>query len=170
MTRIALGLVLSIGLVGSLVQAGFDDEKVPVDKLPAPVVKTAMKLFPEAKIVAASKESEDGETFYEVEMTLNGKTIDLLFEPDGELETIEKQIEADDLPGAVKKAIKEKYADSTISKVEEITEEDDKVLYELTFTKAGKTTEVVFAPNGKVVEDDDKEKDDDDDKEKKEKK
>lgn len=95
-------------------------------------------------------------------MTVDGKSVDVLFEPDGEVEAIEKEIEVEDLPRAVLKVARKKFRDARIEKVEEVTEEDDKVVYEITFKEKGEEAfEVVIAPNGKIIEDDE-----DDEKEK----
>ncbi len=159
MRIVILGTVMSLGLIGFVSAAQADEEKIAPKDLPKAVLKAAKKLFPDAKIRGASKEEEDGETLYEVEMTVDGKAVDVLFEPDGEVEAIEKEIEAEDLPKAVRSVIKKKYARARIEKVEEITEEDDKVLYEIIFKEKGEDAfEVVIAPNGKILADEDDEK------------
>ena len=66
-----------------------------------------------------------------------------------------------DRPRAVTKVVAKKFPKGKIVKVEEVTEEDDKVLYELVI-KVGdaRAKEVVFSPNGKIIEADDEEADD----------
>ena len=140
-----------LGLLGSATMALADEKKIPIDDLPKAVLKAAKKAFPEAKIVGASKETEDGETIYEVEMKLDGKSIDLAIDDEGEIEEIEKEIEVEDLPRAVIKAARKKFPEGKIAKVEEVSDEDDHVVYELTIeTKKDKSVEVVFSPNGKI--------------------
>ena len=95
-------------------------------------------------------------------MTVDGKSVDVLFEPDGEVEAIEKEIEVKDLPRAVLEVARKKFRDARIEKVEEVTEEDDKVVYEITFKAKGRRrSRSSIAPNGKIIEDDE-----DDEKEK----
>jgi uncharacterized membrane protein YkoI len=139
-----------------------DEKKIEVSELPKAVVKAAKKAFPEAQIVGAAKETEDGETIYEVMMKLEGKSIDLAIDDEGEIEEIEKEIGVEDLPRAVIKAVRKKFPQGEIEKVEEVSDEDDKVVYELAIeTKGGKTVEVVFSPNGKIIEDEGDDEDDD---------
>ena len=159
---------LALFLLALAPSAMADETKIDVKDLPKAVVKAAMKAFPEAKIVGAAKETEDGETIYEVEMKLDGKSIDLAIDDEGEIEEVEKEIEVEDLPRAVIKAVRE-----------EVPEARDRQgrgghrrgrqgrLRDELETKGEKTIEVVFSPNGKVLERATTSEDDDDDKAKK---
>jgi uncharacterized membrane protein YkoI len=160
-----------LGLLGAATATLADEKKIEISELPKAVVKAAKKAFPEAQIVGAAKETEDGETIYEVMMKLDGKSIDLAIDDEGEIEEIEKEIEVEDLPRAVIKAVRKKFPGSEIEKVEEVSDEDDKVVYELAIeTKGGKTIEVVMSPNGKFLDDEDEEDEDDEKGEKAKKK
>ncbi|WP_435010410.1 PepSY-like domain-containing protein [Tundrisphaera lichenicola] len=153
-------ILTPIVLAGLLGEARADD-KIKVEDLPKAVAKAVKKAYPEAKIVGASKEEEDGETIFEVEMMLDGKSIDILLDEEGEIEETEKEIEVEDLPRAVLKVAKSKFPGAKINKVEEVTDEDDTVVYELVFEVKGKKPfEVVMAPNGKILDDDDEDDDD----------
>ena len=178
-----------IGLLGASAPAlalDEDGEKEGV-KLPKAVRKTVKARFPEAKIRGTSKEkNEKGQTVYEVEMVIKKKMVDVIISAEGKIEEIEKQIDLSDLPSAVTAALFKAYPKAKIEKVEELTGEDDKVLYEVVLLSKGKKTmEVVIVPNGKILEtveaaeDDDKPKakkkekgedDDEDDKPKAKKK
>jgi len=93
-------------------------------------------------------------------MTVDGKNVDALFEPDGEIEAVEKEIDADDLPRAVLKAAKAKFPKGKIEKAEEITLEDDRVVYELIIAAEGKeNVEVLLSPSGKIIEKDEAKED-----------
>jgi uncharacterized membrane protein YkoI len=149
------------GLLGAAPAAYSDEKKIEVSELPKVVVKAAKKAFPDAQIVGAAKETEDGETIYEVMMKLEGKSIDLAIDDEGEIEEIEREIEVEDLPRAVIKAARKKFPEGKIAKVEEVSDEDDKVVYELAIEmKGGKTIEVVLSPNGKILKDEKEEEDD----------
>ena len=127
------------------------EKTITFKDLPKAVLKAAQGAFPEAKIVGAAKEVDGGETTFEVEMEQEGKSIDLAVDDEGEIEEVEREIEVEDLPRAVIKAAKAKFPGSKIVSVEEVSDEDDVVVYELAFeVEAGKTMEVVFSPNGKV--------------------
>src|SRR5262249_10950711 len=64
MRAIIIGtLAVAVGFFGS---ARADEEKVPLDKVPKPVLEAAKKRFPDAKFTEASKEDENGKTTYEL--------------------------------------------------------------------------------------------------------
>ncbi len=128
-------------------------EKVEFDNLPKAVKMAVKEKFPEAKIKGATKEkNEEKETVYEIEMIIKGKTYDIIIDPMGEIETTEEEIDADDLPKAVKAAYAKAFPDGKIEKAEKVTEEDKKVTYEV-MVKVGKKEpfEVVMAADGKII-------------------
>jgi hypothetical protein len=156
-------------LIGALGLARADEEeKVALDKLPAPVKAALKARFPGAELKGASKESEEGETIFEVSLTYKGDKYDVALEPDGEIEEVERAIFVDALPSAVVKAIKARYPKAKIEEAEEVTDEDGEVCYEVAVVADGKEVEVAVTPKGKIKKGDE---DDGDDKgEKKEQK
>jgi hypothetical protein len=163
--------IACVGLFTTLTSAFADEKKIPIEDLPKAVLRAAQKAFPEAQLVGASKETEDGETIYEVEMKLGGKSIDLEIDDEGEIEAVEKEIEADELPKAVTRTLSKLFPKAKIAKVEEVSDENDMVVYELTLAVEGKSPqEILFSPNGKILEDEDDEENDEKDKSKKKEK
>ncbi len=137
---------------GALGMARADEEKLSLDKLPA-TVKAAIKArFPGAELKAAAKESEGGETIFEVLLTYKGDKYDVALEANGEIEEVERAIFVDALPSAVVKAIKAKYPKAEIEAAEEVTDEDGEVTYELAIEVGGKDIEVAVTPKGKIKE------------------
>jgi|SRR5579883_351631 len=138
-----------------------DEEKVPLDKVPKAVLEAAKKRFPKAEVVGVEKETENGKTFYEVEMKEAGKTIDVIVTPEGAISKIEKQIDAKDLPKAVASALEEKYPKATYKTIEVIYEvKNDKEslgYYEvLLVTAEKKTFEVEILADGKIKAEEEK--------------
>jgi uncharacterized membrane protein YkoI len=127
------------------------EEKVPLDKLPKAVVEAVKAKFEGAKLVSAEKEKEDGKTVYEVNIKHKGHTIEVTVTPEGKIVSVEKTIEAKDLPEAVAAALKKKYPKATIKKIEELSKDDKVTGYEVLLTSGKKTVEVVFDPSGKVT-------------------
>ena len=169
-SRLATKVLVVFGALAFAGPAHADEEAIPVAKLPKAVRKAAKAKFPKARIIGAAKEVEDGETVYEVEMVLKGRSVDLAIEADGTVVEVEQEISAEELPKDVRKAIAEKHPDAKIAKAEAVTKGDDPVVYEITLA-----SEVVLTPKGKFVEaeddDDEKEmkaKDDDEDDDEKE--
>jgi hypothetical protein len=135
-----------------------DEEKIALDKLPKAIVDAVKAKFPDAELVGAEKETENGKTQYEVSIKNKKDKLDIIFTPEGKIVAIEKLIEAKDLPKPVTEALDAKYPKATIKKAEEITK-DDKVTFEVVIETADKKKlEVVFDPKGKIVEEEKKDK------------
>jgi hypothetical protein len=139
-----------------------DEEKVPLDKLPQAVAQAVKAKFPEAELVSASKEVDNGMTLFEISLKHKGYNYDATFTAEGKVVSIEKEIKASELPKEVAAALTKEYPKAEHKKIEEITA-DNKTTYEVLLkTTDGKLLEVVFDPQGKVVKTekkDEKEKD-----------
>ena len=143
-----MGIVSVLGLAVVMMPARADEEKVSVDKLPAAVTKALKRKFPKAEIEKATKEVEDGNTVYEVELEIKDRSIDVSLKADGTILEIEREVPADELPEAVRKKLAASYPKAKIEKAEEVTKgEDGPVRYEVAIT-----TEVVLTANGKIVQ------------------
>jgi hypothetical protein len=135
-----------------------DEEKIALDKLPKAVVDAVKAKFPDAELVGAEKETENGKTQYEVSIKNKKDKVDVIVTSEGKIVAIEKLIEVKDLPKPVTEALNAKYPKATIKKAEEITK-DDKVTFEVAIETADKKKlEVVFDPKGKIVEEEKKDK------------
>lgn len=152
MTLGTLAKASALVLVGALGAARGGEEEIAIAKLP-PAVKAAVKAkFPGAEWKGAAKETEGGETFFEVTLTYRGDKYDVVLEPDGEIEAIEREILVDALPTAVVKAIRAKHHDAKITKAEELTDEDGEVAYEVVVGSGKGAVEVIVSPKGKIKE------------------
>lgn len=152
--RITMGTLVAFGLSALAFAATADEEKVPLDKVPAAVMKTVKDRFPKAEIKEASKETEDGKTLYEVSLRHEGHNYDVTLGEDGVIREVEKEIAAADLPKTVADAVKAKYPKATIEKAEEITKGDAK-RFEVLLKDGDKSRELVLDPAGKILEDED---------------
>lgn len=143
--RMTLAALLGLSMLAVAARAG--EEKISIEKLPSAVRKAVKKRFPEAEIRGAAKEVEDGKTTYEVELELDGRSVDVALNADGKILEIEKEIPAEKLPSAVRKKLAARYPGAKIEKAEEVTRgEDGPVRYEVAIK-----AEVVLTAKGKVV-------------------
>ena len=153
-TTIASGVLALLGLSTLAAPARADEEKIALEKVPKAVMKAFKARFPKAQIKAAIKEEEDGETVYEIESTLKDMTVDAVLTAEGEFVEVEQEIEEDDLPAPVAKALAAKYPGAKIAKIEAVTKgKRGKPVYEIALE-----AEVVFNAKGKAVEVEDDEK------------
>ena len=149
------------------VRAEDGEESVPLDKLPAKVVEAVKAKWPKGEMLSASKETEDGKTFFEVRVKDGDSKMEVLVTEDGKIDTVEKAIAAKDLPKKVADAIAAKYPKSTTDRAEELTHEG-KTTYEVLLTLEDKSrVEVTLDPDGKILEEEKKGKGGDEDGEKK---
>ena len=149
-TKWALGLAALLGT--SFTTARADEEKIPLDKVPKPVMTAFKEKFPGAEIKTAIKEVEDGKTLYEIESTQKGLTIDAVLSPDGKFVEIERELKTADLPAAVSAAAKAKYPKGKATKAEEVTK-GDAVTYEVTVDPGeGKAVVLSIDKTGKILE------------------
>ncbi len=165
MRRFASCLVAfaTVGLFVLVAVARADEEKVPLDKVPKAVLDAVKAKFPDAKLVSAEKETEDGKTVYEIAIKNKGQSIEVTLTPDGKIVEIEKQIEAKDMPKAVTEALAAKYPKATYKMIEEVIKVKDgkeKLEYYevLLVTAEKKKLEVSVTPDGKVTKEEDKSK------------
>jgi uncharacterized membrane protein YkoI len=162
-----VGLSVLVGLVALAARVSADDkkpEKLTEDKIPQKVMKTIKDRFPEAKITAAEKETEDGAVVYDIELTHKGRKYEMDIKEDGTLIEIEKQVDEKDLPEAVKKAVQAKYPKAKFDDIMEVNKVKDKKEtpdhYEIVIVTADKKKlEITVSLDGKSVKGGEAEKD-----------
>jgi hypothetical protein len=155
---LSLVTLLSLGAFATL---RADEDKVPLDKLPKPIVEALKKKFPKAELIEASKETEDGKTEYEVTIKDDGKKIDVTLNAEGTILGMEKEMAAKDLPKAVTETLESKYAKATYKTVEAVIKiKDGKETLEhyevLLITADKKKVEVVVTVDGKITKTEEK--------------
>ena len=150
----ALGtLAAFIFAAGSLVAARQTTTKPTTAKaykiavqLPAPVAAAFKKAYPKATIRGTAKETENGNTVYEVESVEDGKARDFMYAADGTVLEIEEELSPADLPAPVMASLKKLYPKATIAVAERLTR-GTAVQYELQIKGAAKKS-VSFLPDG----------------------
>jgi hypothetical protein len=149
----AIGLAALV-VLGACLAVRADEENVPLDKVPKPVMDTTKKRFPGAELTAALKVTEDGKTRYEVQLQHKGNKYAVQASPSGQLMQIEKEIPVKDLPAAVTDALEAKYPKASIKTAEELTKvikgKEKMTGYTVGLSEKNKTFEVVVTPDGKI--------------------
>jgi uncharacterized membrane protein YkoI len=148
---------ISILLIGGLAAAGTgaaqdQEKKIKRSDLPAVVEKTVAAQSAGATIKGFSQEKENGQIFYEVEMTVNGHTKDMLIDANGAVVEVEEEVALDALSPEVKAGLLAKAGKGKITAVETIKKRDKLVAYEAKVDTNGKKSEVQVGPNGKPLD------------------
>jgi hypothetical protein len=133
-------------LIGGVAAA--QEKKIKRSDLPAAVEKTVAAQSSGATIRRFSKETENGRIFYEVEMTVNGRSRDVLVDVTGAVVEVEEEVGIDDLPKSVRAGLLDKAGKGKLLKVESITKYDKLVVYEAQVDTYGKKSEVQVRPDG----------------------
>ena len=149
------------------------EDKLKFDDLPKAVKKTVNAKYPGAKFRGIAKEKKDeGQTVYEVEMTVKGKASTSSSTPRATSRRSRRRSTPTICPRPSWPPPPKNFPKGKITKAEKVTDEDKKVTYEV-FIKVGdaEPEEVLMSPEGKIIKPGaKKEKEEDDEKEEKAKK
>jgi hypothetical protein len=153
---LVLGL-LSLAVISSA-EEGKDhhEKKISKKDLPAEVLETFHKNFPNAKIEEIGLETEDERNIYEIEIhdSLGERRAE--FSEDGKLKEIQQDIHISALPTVVVKALMENYPGDKVKHVTKITRGED-VRYEIKFSSHGHAYDVYVSQDGRFVPKEDEE-------------
>lgn len=132
---------------------GEQESRVKMRDLPAAVQQTVREQSKGAVVRGLSREVENGETNYEVELRVNGHNRDVLIDPNGVVVEVEEQVTLASLPAAVRTAVEQNAAGGKVVLVESLTKGDTLMWYEAHVKKGGKSREIKINPEGQLVKD-----------------
>jgi len=149
--RSSVAIAVCAAMVGVCQTAVAQERKIERSQLPAAVERAVAAQSQTATIRGFSQETEHGQTFYEVEMTVSGHGKDVLMDPTGAVVEVEEEVAWDALPAAVQAGVKGKAGGGKIGKVESITKQGKLVAYEAHVTTNGKRSEIQVGPDGRPL-------------------
>ena len=147
LSRFALVAALSLSTI-TLAR----EKKIERKDLPPAVEKTVLTQSQGATVKSFSQEEENGQPYYEAEMTINGHSKDVLIDASGAVVEIEEQVTLDSLSSAVRDGLQAKAGPGKIVKVESLTKHDKLVAYEAKVQTSGKKKEIQVGPDGKPLD------------------
>lgn len=161
---IVIMVLLALGVVGAQEKkaapkaapkaaAKAEESEMSVAKkdVPAPVLAAFAKAYPKATVKGYAKETEKGQTSYEVESMEGPLHRDVSYAADGKLLLVEESIELKDVPAAVQQALEKMYPKAKVNIAEKVMD-GASVAYEFhVTTPQGKKAEVKFDAAGKEV-------------------
>ena len=150
--RIVPAFVVGLGLsLFGIAQGQDHEQRVKLKDLPQAVQKTVQEQSQGATIKGFSKEIERGQTYYEVELKVDGHGKDVLIDPSGRVVEIEEEVALDALPPDVRAGILQQAGQGKVLKVESITKDSAILMYEAVVRKAGKKSEIKVGLDGKLL-------------------
>lgn len=145
--------ILVASFTALLATVGFTQEKqIRRSELPAAVQKTVESEARGATIRGFAQEKENGKTYYEAELMVNGHSKDVLMDRDGAVVEVEEQVAVDSLPAGVREGLQAKAGSGKLVKVESLTKKGKLVAYEAQVSTNGKKSEVQVGPDGKSLD------------------
>jgi uncharacterized membrane protein YkoI len=146
-----VGIISGVAVLAAT-SAVAQEKKIKRSDLPPAVEKTVAAQSAGATIKGFSKENENGQTYYEAELVVNGHSKDILIDTNGAIVEVEEEVAMNALPPDVKVGLQAKAGEGKLVKVESITKKDKLVAYEAQVTKDGKKSEVQVGPDGKPLD------------------
>jgi hypothetical protein len=139
-------------LLSVFAPAQSQEKKIKRTDLPPAVQKAVVEQSRGATIRGFSQEKENGQTFYEAELMVNGHSKDVLMDVDGTVVEVEEQIPTESLSPAVRAGLQAQAENGQIIKVETLTKKGKLVAYEAKVLTNGKKSEVQVGPDGKALD------------------
>jgi len=136
-------------LVGALAA---QEVKIKRSELPPQVETTVAAQSAGSAIKGFSKETENGETIYELQMVTAGHSKDVSMNAKGEVLEVEEEVSMDHLPAVVRTGLQSKAGTGKITKVESLTKKCRIVAYEAQVNTAGKRSEIQVGPDGAALD------------------
>jgi hypothetical protein len=126
--------------------------KISRSDLPPAVEKTVAEQTKGAKIRGFSEEKENGQTFYEAELMVEGHSKDILVDENGTVVEVEEQVLIESLAPAVRHGLQAKAGSGKLVKVEKLSKKGKLVAYDAEGLTNGKRSEVQVRPDGKPLD------------------
>jgi hypothetical protein len=133
--------------------AAAQESKIRRSDLPPAVEKAVASQIPGATIRGFSREKENGRTYYETELTVNGHGKDILMDANGSIVEVEEEVSPDALSREVKDGLQARAGKGKLLKIESIRKHQELVAYEAQVLSDGRRSEVQVGPDGKPLDD-----------------
>jgi hypothetical protein len=148
-----LSVASLIALCALAVGAQESEKPVKMKNVPQPVQATVVEQSKGATVKSLAKETDDGKTYYELSLIVNGRNRDVLIDPDGKVVEVEDAVSLDSLPELARAEIRKQAGNRKIVLVESITKEGAVVAYEAHTKRGWRTSEVKVTPAGQLIQD-----------------
>lgn len=151
--RLAKVAVLAALALATSVPSSAREQRVKIDDLPAAVKQTVLEVSKGVKLRELTREVENGETFYEAELEVNGRTRDVIMDASGIVVLIEEEVNWNLVPAAVRATIETAAQGRKILFVETLTRNDKIEAYEAHVRKWWwREMEIKVDPEGRLIE------------------
>ena len=151
MSRTAV-LIIIVASMFPATSAVSQEKKIDRSQLPPAVEAAVAAQSQGATVRGFSEEKEKGQTYYEAELMVGGRSKDVLMDAQGNVVEIEEQVAIESLPAAVRDGLRAKAGKGKLMKVESITKQGKLVAYEAKVLTGKKRSEIQVGPDGKPLD------------------
>jgi len=141
--------LVALALLVIVPRAWTQERPVKQSELPPAVARTVATVSQGATVRGVSREVENGQTLYEVELRVNGHGKDVTMDSTGAVVEVEEEVALATLPEAVQAGLRAGAGARTIRLVESVSEGGQIVMYEAHVVNGAKRSEVKVGPDGK---------------------
>jgi hypothetical protein len=123
---------IAVAIVGAFLvalAAGASATRIKKTELPEAVREAVDREAPGAHIGTCWRLAGDGEAKYEVDLKVHGRKKGLIIASDGELLTVQEEVDWQDLPSSVQESLQRVARDNDIEEVYSISQHDEIVGY-----------------------------------------
>jgi len=124
--------------------------ELPLSDAPGPVQKTVRNHLGKGKLEELAKVNDDGDVYFEADISMDGREITLTIGPRGKLLSEEEEVALKDVPQPVQKVIKSNLGTARLGSITKVTE-DRTTTYEVEGTRDGKELTFTVAVDGKFL-------------------
>ncbi|WP_223643737.1 PepSY-like domain-containing protein [Corallococcus sp. EGB] len=143
-----MGALMTMGLGGP---AMAKDAELPHAQIPGAVRDALASKYPQAKAQRFTKETKQGKTVYEVDLTSSAGMLEVNLAEDGTVLSEEQTLDAQALPAAVRAGLAASSFGSARVKKAEKERKNGTIRYEVIVEQNGGTSELVFDEQGKLL-------------------
>ncbi|MDQ6632289.1 MAG: PepSY-like domain-containing protein [Verrucomicrobiota bacterium] len=122
---------------------------IALGDVPIAIQETIKQNLAGGKLEQIDKTSEDGEIYYDVEISHGSKGISLSIFAEGTLVSKEEELTLAEMPAAVQKSIQEKAFGKKITSLRRTTE-NEQTFYQIEVTKSGKDETLQLSADGNI--------------------
>ena len=139
----------ALAIIGLVATTAVAEQKLKMSELPAAVQATVKTETANATVLGISKETDKGNTVFEVETRVGTKTRDFVVDAAGKVIQVEEETDLASVPAAVKATIDKQSAGGTVTRIEKATQ-GTTVSYEVGLKKNGKNSEFTVNADGSL--------------------
>ena len=126
------------------------EQSIKKKEMPKGILASFQKAYPKAKTVGFSKETDEGEVFYEIESTEGTIHRDVTYAADGSLLSVEETLPLDQLPEPVRSTISNEYPGAKVTRCEKVTKPSS-TEFEVVVSSGKQNYELVLSEDGTVL-------------------